>query len=78
MLQDSTNQRESLKDPKEEKPKVVSALTETKSFSYHLDGVDLNFTLRIDTRKEMEAFVTVLYQATVDVNKQLAIYDSRL
>ena len=52
--------------------KTLQAKSETrKKFDYELDGITLNFTLRIDIIKELKAFKEILEEATNDVIDEL-------
>lgn len=44
---------------------------ENKTFSYSKDGVTLNFTLRIDIKKQLVAFEEMLVEAIKDVKEQI-------
>lgn len=43
----------------------------SKAFSYELDGVALNVTLRVDIKKDMKAFIQILDRCKADVEEEL-------
>ena len=45
---------------------------EKKTFSYQLEGVSINFTLRTDIKKELKAGIEILKKAIEDFNQELA------
>lgn len=52
--------------------KILQSVTETKKvFSYELDGVSINFTMRTDIKKELKAGVQILERAIADFKKEL-------
>jgi len=53
--------------------KIIEAKVEQKTtFSYTLDGVSFNVTLRTDIKKELVSFLEILERAKVDVSAELA------
>ena len=48
-----------------------------KEYGYEKDGVQLNFTLRVDIKKEMSAFMALMNSAAEDIAKDLAALDSK-
>ena len=42
-----------------------------KDFSYELDGIRLNFQLRIDVKRELAAFLEILKRAQEDVDEEI-------
>lgn len=42
-----------------------------RQFSYSLDGVNLNFSLRIDVKKELKTFLELMEAAKRDIELQL-------
>lgn len=54
------------------KSKVIkSNNVENKTYSYQTDKVNLSFTLRSDTKEEMEDFLGLIELAKQDVTSQL-------
>lgn len=52
--------------------KILQSATETKKvFSYELDGVSINFTMRTDIKKELKAGIQILERAIADFKKEL-------
>lgn len=43
----------------------------SKNFSYELDGVTLNTTLRIDVKKDLKAWLQILERCKADVEEEL-------
>lgn len=43
----------------------------SKNFSYELDGVALNVTLRIDVKKDLKAWLQILERCKADVEEEL-------
>ena len=43
----------------------------TKKFDYELNGVTLDFTLRVDVKKELKSFKELLVRGLEDVNTEL-------
>jgi len=53
-------------------PKQVQQVKVTKKqFSYSLDGVVLDFTLRTDVKRELSNFLQLLEQAAIDVRSEI-------
>jgi hypothetical protein len=46
-----------------------------KEFVYNKDGVQLAFSLRIDIKKELKAFIDLMEAAKVDLAKELGLID---
>lgn len=53
--------------------KVLKRDTEEirRTFNYKIDDVNLGFTLRIDVKKELKAFLECLESAVSDVKEQI-------
>jgi len=52
--------------------KIMKAETvSSKKFSYTLDGVDVNLTLRTDVKKELKACKEILVRAIQDIDDEL-------
>jgi hypothetical protein len=49
-----------------------------KDFSYDIDGMRLNFTLRIDIKKDLQLFLKCLDEALVDVEAELLKIDNKI
>lgn len=50
---------------------VTSSPKTRKEYSYEINGVTLSFTLRQDNTSELVAFLKLLSQAVVDVEKDI-------
>jgi hypothetical protein len=50
---------------------MTASTKEAKTFSYSLNGVELNFTLRVDSKGELVAAKMLLTQAIADFDKEL-------
>ena len=48
-----------------------------KTFNYELDGISFNIVLRVDIKKELVAMKEILKVASVDVEKELLILDTK-
>lgn len=55
-----------------EEKKVTGASTLARTFTYSLNGVQLNFTLRVDVKDELDAFAQLLETALADVREEIA------
>ena len=42
-----------------------------KTFSYTLEGININFTLRVDVKKELKAAKDILIQAIKDFDEEI-------
>lgn len=61
-----------------EQKKILTATTEAKkTFSYELNGVTFNATLRIDVKKELVAMKEILVRAIEDFDKELLTIKSK-
>lgn len=45
--------------------------TENKTFSYKRNGVELDFTLRIDIKQQLKDFLELLKEAQKDVESEI-------
>lgn len=51
------------------KKKLIKESAIRQKFNYKIGDIALDFTLRIDINEEMEAFVEIMEEATVDLKK---------
>jgi len=57
--------------------KVLKRTEETKrTYSYELDGISFNFTLRTDIKKELKAAIQILKSAVADFERDLEAIDN--
>lgn len=42
-----------------------------KNFGYTKDGISLKFTLRVDVKKELKAFLELMAEAKQDIEKEI-------
>lgn len=56
---------------------VEKSTAMSKRFDYGLDGTTLNFTLRIDTKKELEAFKSCMLMALIDIDAELKLLSAK-
>lgn len=62
---------------KQEQKKVLQSNKETnKKFSYELEGLTLNMTLRIDIKKELVAMRQMLLKGVMDIDIELSLIKS--
>lgn len=55
-----------------EQNKILLATNESKkTFNYELNGVNINFILRTDVKKELKAGIEILERAIEDFKKEL-------
>ena len=50
---------------------------ESKSFNFNKGSVNLSFTLRIDTKSELQDFKELLEQAIINVEEEVAVFNSK-
>lgn len=59
---------------KKQKGIVQKTSAKNKTFSYSLDDVQLNFTLRVDTKQQLETFKTIILVALGEIDKELEAF----
>lgn len=51
---------------------MTAQQVQRKEYIYNLGGVELKFTLRTDVKLELDAWLKLMAQAKIDVEKDLA------
>lgn len=54
------------------KPSIVKVMKTSKSYSYHVDNLDLNFTLDPKNPNELNNFIIILDEAKKEIEKDIA------
>lgn len=47
----------------------------SRQFGYELDGITLSFTLRVDVKRQLKAWLALMEAAREDIEKELARLD---
>ena len=57
------------------KKQLKKSQEDKRTFNYEQDDVKLNFTLRTDVKRELVAFLDLLNEAKVDIEKVIKSFD---